>query len=136
MVVAAIRTSTGKNIVREFRVRSIIDPFSGIFFYSFSDTAAPIVALVKPRTLERKGVYLKHFIINFFESNASNRIDEMDSADKNGTVALLPSPGRPPFRNPLTQTHGESIVIVMTNSSPPASRRRNWIALKPQMCRF
>jgi len=82
LVVATIRTLTEKNYSSEFRVRSRFDPFSLIFFYLFWDSGAPIVALEKPRTLEGRKVYLKHFIVNFFESNTSNRINDMDSADK------------------------------------------------------
>ena len=29
-------------------------------------------------------MYVKQFFVNFFESNTSNRINEMDSADKKG----------------------------------------------------
>jgi hypothetical protein len=44
-----------------------------------------IVALLIPRPLAARVVSLKHFFVNFFGSNASNRINEMDSADKKGT---------------------------------------------------
>jgi hypothetical protein len=51
----------------------------------FWDSGAPIVALLIPRPLAARVVYLKHFFVNFFGSNASNRINEMDSADKKVT---------------------------------------------------
>jgi len=43
---------------------------------------APIAAFLIPRPLVTREVCLKHFFVNFFGFNASNRINEMDSADK------------------------------------------------------
>jgi hypothetical protein len=59
---------------------------AGLRGASFWDSGAPVVAPVKPRSLEQRVVYLKHFFVNFFGSHTSNRINETDSADKRGIL--------------------------------------------------